>query len=57
MVYKTEEAKFKAVLEEIAQCYRRGQPVLVGGTVSIETSERLSALLKRQGIPPSGAQC
>lgn len=50
VVYKTEEAKFKAVLEEIAQCYRRGQPVLVG-TVSIETSERLSALLKRQGIP------
>ena len=50
MVYKTEAGKFNAVLAEILDCNRRGQPVLVG-TVSIEKSEQLSALLKRQGIP------
>ncbi|MDK2883086.1 MAG: preprotein translocase subunit SecA [Bacillota bacterium] len=50
VVYKTEAAKFKAVVEEIAECHKRGQPVLVG-TVSIEKSERLSAMLKRRGIP------
>jgi len=50
VVYKTERAKFEAVVNEIEQCYRRGQPVLVG-TVSIEKSERLSEMLKRRGIP------
>jgi len=50
VVYKTEEAKFRAVVEEIAECHRRGQPVLVG-TVAIETSERLSRMLKRRGVP------
>ncbi|MDN5293404.1 MAG: preprotein translocase subunit SecA [Eubacteriales bacterium] len=50
VVFKTEEAKFRAVVEEIADCYRRGQPVLVG-TVSIEKSERLSEMLKKRGIP------
>ncbi|MGD0076821.1 MAG: preprotein translocase subunit SecA [Candidatus Binataceae bacterium] len=50
MVYKTEPEKFDAVLEEIADCYERGQPVLVG-TVSIEKSERLAAQLKKTGIP------
>jgi preprotein translocase subunit SecA len=50
MVYKTEAGKFNAVLAEILDYNRRGQPVLVG-TVSIEKSEQLSALLKRQGIP------
>ncbi|MBO8142036.1 MAG: preprotein translocase subunit SecA [Firmicutes bacterium] len=50
LVYKTEAAKFRAVVEEIAECHRRGQPVLVG-TVSIEKSERLSKLLKQRGIP------
>jgi preprotein translocase subunit SecA len=50
MVYKTEGAKFQAVIEEIAECHQRGQPVLVG-TVAIETSERLSRRLNRKGIP------
>lgn len=48
VIYKTEEAKFNAVVAEIEECHRRGQPVLVG-TVSIEKSEHLSALLKRRG--------
>ncbi|MBC7248110.1 MAG: preprotein translocase subunit SecA [Actinobacteria bacterium] len=50
VIYKTEEAKFRAVVEDIASCYERGQPVLVG-TISIEKSERLSAMLKKRGIP------
>ncbi|MEW6546913.1 MAG: preprotein translocase subunit SecA [Bacillota bacterium] len=50
VVYKTERAKFQAVVNEIEECYRRGQPVLVG-TISIEKSERLSEMLKRRGIP------
>ena len=50
VVYKTQEAKFRAVIEEIAECHAKGQPVLVG-TVSIETSEKLSAMLKKRGIP------
>ncbi|MDI7249819.1 MAG: preprotein translocase subunit SecA [Bacillota bacterium] len=50
VVYKTERAKFEAVVNEIEDCYRRGQPVLVG-TISIEKSERLSEMLKRRGIP------
>ncbi len=48
-VYKTEQAKFQAVVEDIEECYSRGQPVLVG-TVSIEKSEELSAMLKKKGI-------
>ena len=48
-VYKTENGKFKAVIEQIKQCHEKGQPVLVG-TVSIEKSELLSKLLKRAGI-------
>ncbi|MGI6034260.1 MAG: preprotein translocase subunit SecA [Limnochordia bacterium] len=50
VVYKTERGKFHAVVEEIEECYEKGQPVLVG-TISIEKSERLSALLKPRGIP------
>ncbi|MDI6894307.1 MAG: preprotein translocase subunit SecA [Bacillota bacterium] len=50
VVYKTERAKFEAVANEIEECYRGGQPVLVG-TISIEKSERLSDMLKRRGIP------
>ncbi len=50
VIYKTEEAKFRAVVEDIASCYERGQPVLVG-TISIEKSERLSAMLRKRGIP------
>src|SRR5271170_3421147 len=49
VVFKTEEEKFTAVVEEIGDCYERGQPVLVG-TVSIEKSERLSDQLKKTGI-------
>ncbi len=49
VVYKTEKAKFEAVINEIARAHAKGQPVLVG-TVSIEKSELLSQLLKRRGI-------
>ncbi len=48
-IYKTEEEKFDAVIEEIKDCHERGQPVLVG-TVSIEKSERVSNLLKKTGV-------
>ena len=47
-VYKTEEEKFAAVVQEIAQLHRAGQPVLIG-TISIEKSERLSRMLKEPG--------
>ena len=50
VVYKTELGKFRAIIAQVAQCYQKGQPVLVG-TVSIEKSEVLSKLLKRTGIP------
>jgi len=50
MIYRTEKEKFRAVADEIADCYERGQPVLVG-TISIEKSERLSKMLKMRGIP------
>jgi preprotein translocase subunit SecA len=49
LVYKTEKAKHNAVVEDIAERNRQGQPVLVG-TVSVDVSERLAALLKRRGI-------
>ncbi len=49
-IYKTEEAKFNAVVEDIITHYEAGQPVLVG-TVSIEKNELLGDLLKRRGIP------
>jgi len=49
-IYKTEEAKFRAVVKEIEELHRQGRPVLVG-TVSIEKSERLSQMLKQKGIP------
>lgn len=52
VIYKTEKAKFRAVIREIEDCYRRGQPVLVG-TVSIEKSELLSKMLKQKKIPHS----
>jgi len=50
LIYKTEKEKFDAVVEEIVDLYNKGRPVLVG-TISIEKSERLSAMLKRRGIP------
>ncbi|MCD6288749.1 MAG: preprotein translocase subunit SecA [Candidatus Hydrogenedentes bacterium] len=50
VVYKSEQAKFNAAVEEIVECNRRGQPVLVG-TISIDKSELLSRMLKRRGVP------
>ncbi|HEY5849656.1 MAG TPA: preprotein translocase subunit SecA, partial [Lysobacter sp.] len=52
VIYKTEKAKFQAVVEDIAERHVTGQPVLVG-TVSVENSEILSQLLRRKGIPHS----
>ncbi len=52
VVYKTEAGKFRAIIQQVKQCHEKGQPVLVG-TVSIEKSELLSKLLKREGIPHS----
>ena len=49
IVYKTEKGKFEAVVEEIVECHKRGQPVLVG-TISVEKSERLSKMLARKGV-------
>jgi len=49
VVYKTEKAKFLAVVEEVVECHEIGQPVLIG-TISIEKSEELSKLLKQRGI-------
>ncbi len=50
LVYRTEEAKYAAVVDDIAERNRKGQPVLVG-TVSVEKSEHLSALLKKRNVP------
>jgi preprotein translocase subunit SecA len=49
-IYKTELGKFEAVANDISERHKKGQPVLIG-TVSVEKSEELSALLKRRGIP------
>ena len=49
VVYKTEAGKFRAVIEQIKQCHEKGQPVLVG-TISIEKSELLSKMLRREGV-------
>ena len=50
VVYKTEMAKFRAIIRQVKECHAKGQPVLVG-TISIERSELLSKLLKKEGIP------
>ncbi|MGB0090018.1 MAG: preprotein translocase subunit SecA [Planifilum fulgidum] len=50
VLFRTEEAKFRAVVEEVIRRHAKGQPVLVG-TVSIEKSEKLSRMLKKRGIP------
>ena len=50
LIYKTEDAKFAAVIDDIAERHENGQPVLVG-TASVAKSERLSSLLLRKGIP------
>jgi len=52
VIYKTENSKFKAVIEEIVEMHKLGRPVLVG-TVSIEKSEVLSAMLQKRGVPHS----
>jgi preprotein translocase subunit SecA len=49
-IFKTKDAKFDAVLEDLVERHAKGQPVLVG-TIAVETSEYLSELLKRRGIP------
>lgn len=49
-VYKNEPGKFNAVINEVVECHKRGQPVLIG-TISIEKSELLSSILKRRGVP------
>jgi protein translocase subunit secA len=50
LVYLTQEEKYEAIIADVQDCVRRGQPVLVG-TTSIETSELVSGLLKKAGIP------
>ena len=50
VIYKTEKEKFNALVEDIAERYEKGQPVLVG-TISIENSEILASLLKKRGVP------
>ena len=50
VVYKTEAGKFRAVIQQIKECHEKGQPVLVG-TISIEKSEILSKMLKKEGVP------
>ena len=50
VVYKTEAGKFRAVIRQIKACHEKGQPVLVG-TISIEKSEILSKMLKKEGVP------
>ncbi|NUT36956.1 MAG: preprotein translocase subunit SecA [Hamadaea sp.] len=52
VIYKSEKAKFEAVVEDIAERHEKGQPVLVG-TVSVENSEILSQMLRRRGVPHS----
>ena len=49
VIYKNEQAKFRAIVEDIKESHKKGQPVLVG-TVSIEKSEKLSSILKKEGI-------
>jgi preprotein translocase subunit SecA len=49
LIYKTEKEKFNAVIDDIIECNKKGQPVLVG-TISIDNSERFSEMLKKRGI-------
>ncbi|HWU39581.1 MAG TPA: hypothetical protein VN203_18180, partial [Candidatus Acidoferrum sp.] len=50
VIYRTQREKYQAVVEEIKDCHKRGQPVLVG-TISIENSEKLSQMIKKEKIP------
>ena len=52
LVYKTKREKYNAVIDEIIECHKKGQPVLVG-TISVEISELLARMLKRKSIPHS----
>ncbi|TPG69937.1 preprotein translocase subunit SecA [Brevibacillus laterosporus] len=49
-IYKSEDAKYRAVVKEIVERHKKGQPILVG-TISIENSEKLSNLLRQKGVP------
>ena len=55
-VYKNERGKMIATIRRIEECHKKGQPILVG-TVSIEKSEELSAMLKKSGIKHAAAEC
>ena len=50
LIFATEEGKYRAIVKEIKERHAKGQPVLVG-TVAVENSERLSKMLKKEGIP------
>ena len=50
VIYKTENEKMNAVVEELSECYKSGRPVLVG-TINIDKSEQLSKILKKRGVP------
>ena len=50
VIYKSMQAKYKAVINEVSEYYSKGQPVLIG-TISVEVSELLSKMLKQKGIP------
>ena len=50
IIYASKKSKYKAIIDEIAERHKKGQPVLVG-TIAIETSEEISSLLKKKGIP------
>ncbi|MBP3731599.1 MAG: preprotein translocase subunit SecA, partial [Mailhella sp.] len=50
LIYRTQREKYKAIIESIKELYQKGQPVLVG-TISIETSELLSSMLQKEGVP------
>ncbi|MEA3222893.1 MAG: preprotein translocase subunit SecA [Thermodesulfobacteriota bacterium] len=50
VIYKTEKEKYMAILAQIEDCHKKGQPVLAG-TISIENSEKIAGMLKRRGIP------
>jgi len=52
LIYKTKKAKYRAVADDIAECHKRGQPVLVG-TISVEISEHLGEMLTRRGVAHS----
>ena len=50
LIFLTEDAKFKAIVEDVKECYQKGQPVLIG-TIAVEKSEKLSRVLQAEGIP------